>query len=82
MAYVLVHYEHDWDEWKAMFDADPVGRAAGGVKAHSVSRGVDDPNAIFVRLEFASVDDARSFRDRLLSSGVLDRIGKPRVRTM
>ncbi len=74
MASVLVHYEHDYDEWKAMFDADPVGRAAGGVTAHSVSRGVDNPNDIFVRLEFASAEDARSFRDRLLSSGVLDRL--------
>jgi len=72
MAFMLVHYNHDFDEWKSMFDADPVGRAQGGVKAHSISRGVDDPNEIFVRLEFDSVADAKAFRERLLSSGVLD----------
>lgn len=74
MAFMYVHYEHDYDEWKAVFDADPVGRAAGGAKGHSVSRGVDNPNDIFVGLEFASVEDAKSFRDRLLASGALDGI--------
>jgi len=74
MAYMLVHYEHDYDEWKAVFDADPVGRAEGGVKSHSIARGVDNPNDIFVTLEFASADDAKSFRDRLLASGALDRV--------
>ncbi len=72
MAFLLMHYNHDYDEWKSMFDSDPVGREPGGVKRHSISRGVDDPKDIFVRLEFASVEEAKSFRDRLLNSGVLD----------
>jgi hypothetical protein len=74
MAFMLAHYHHDFDEWKSIFDSDPVGRAQGGVKAHSIARGVDDRNDIFVRLEFDSVATARAFGERLLSSGVLDSV--------
>ena len=38
-----------------------------------VFRSVDDPNHVFVFLEFASVEDAQESRRRLLESGVLDR---------
>jgi hypothetical protein len=34
---------------------------------------VDDPNHVFVYLEFASVEDAQEARGRLVASGVLDR---------
>jgi hypothetical protein len=34
---------------------------------------VDDPNEVFIYLEFASLDDANEGRARLLSSGVLER---------
>ena len=36
-------------------------------------RGVDDPNQVFIVLEFESVDDAQEARRRLAASGVLDR---------
>ncbi|MBA3717174.1 MAG: hypothetical protein H0W87_02955 [Actinobacteria bacterium] len=35
-------------------------------------RNADDPNQVFVQLEFDSADDARAFRDKLMSSGALD----------
>jgi hypothetical protein len=38
-----------------------------------VLRQVDDPNHVFVFLEFESVEDANDSRRRLLESGVLDR---------
>jgi len=38
-----------------------------------VLRSADDPNEVFVYLEFASLDDANEARERLVSSGVLDR---------
>jgi hypothetical protein len=38
-----------------------------------VFRNVDDPNHVFVFLEFDSVDDANDARRRLVESGVLDR---------
>jgi hypothetical protein len=36
-------------------------------------RSVDNPNEIFTRVEFDSVEDANAFRDRLVASGALDR---------
>jgi hypothetical protein len=71
-AYMLIHFDADWDEWKPAFDADPAGRAEVA-KGYTVSRGVDDPNAIFVRVEFDSVDTARAFAQKLMSTGVLGR---------
>ena len=55
-----------------MFDQDLPG-AREKATVQRVLRSVDDPNHVFVYLEFASVDDAEEGRDRLVSSGVLDR---------
>jgi hypothetical protein len=75
VAYTVLHFEtDDFDAWKSMFDSDPAGRKQSG-KGHVVSRNADNPNEVFVRVEFASVDDARAFRERLLASGALDRAG-------
>ena len=41
-------------------------------KAYQIFRGVDDPTKVFIGVEFASVEDAKSFRERLLASGALD----------
>jgi len=38
-----------------------------------VFRKVDDPNHVFIFLEFDSVEDAQEAQQRLLGSGVLDR---------
>ena len=38
-----------------------------------VFRGVDDPNEVFIVLEFASLGEAREAERRLVKSGVLDR---------
>jgi hypothetical protein len=69
---MLAHFEADYDEWKPMFDSDPAGRRQSA-KGHIISRGVADPNQIFVRTEFASVEDAKAFRERLLAAGVMER---------
>jgi hypothetical protein len=61
----------DFDSWKQLFDEDPVGRKQAA-KGHVMLRGVDDANEVFTRVEFNSVEDAKSFRDRLLASGALD----------
>ena len=36
-------------------------------------RSVDDPNEVFVYLEFESVEDAEEARRRLVESGVLEK---------
>ena len=75
MAFAVLNFEtDDYDSWKSMFDSDPAGRKQAGL-GHTVSRNPDNPNDVFVRVDFASVDDARAFRDRLLASGALDRAG-------
>ena len=73
MALMLMSFEvDDYDEWKQVFDSDPVGRKAVA-KGHMISRAVDNPNQVFLRVEYPSVDVASDFREKLLQSGVLDR---------
>jgi hypothetical protein len=72
VAFMVHHLKlDDFDTWKTFFDQDPVGRKQAA-KGHVMLRGVDDPNEVFTRVEFESVEDANSFRDRLLASGALD----------
>ena len=72
MAYMLLHHEtDDYEAWKERFDADPAGRGETA-KSHQIFRGVDDPTKVFIGVEFASVEDAKAFRERLLASGALD----------
>jgi hypothetical protein len=74
MAFVLAHFDvGDYDSWKQMFDSDPAGREQSGVGLQ-VFQSVDEPGLVFVGVEFASADEAKSFRDRLLASGALDNI--------
>jgi hypothetical protein len=61
-----------YDSWRPMFDQDRP-RAREKATAERVFRNVDDPNHVFVFLEFDSLDDANEARGRLLESGVLDR---------
>jgi hypothetical protein len=62
----------DYDAWRPMFDQDRPG-AREKASVQRVFRDVDDPNHVFIFLEFASVDDANEARLRLVESGVLDR---------
>jgi hypothetical protein len=74
MALLLTRIQvDDYDAWKPMFDTDPAG-ARNAAKGHRIARGVDNPNELFVQVEFASSDEAKAARERLLSSGVLDRV--------
>ena len=62
----------DYDTWRPMFDQDRP-RAREKATVQRVFRGVEDPNHVFIVLEFESVDDAQEARRRLVDSGVLDR---------
>ena len=62
----------DYDTWRPMFDQDKP-RAREKAQVQRVLQSVDDPNEVFVYLEFASVDDANEARERLIASGVLER---------
>jgi hypothetical protein len=62
----------DYDAWRPMFDQDRP-RAREKASLQRVFRSTDDPNMVFIHLEFDSADDADEARRRLLESGVLDR---------
>jgi hypothetical protein len=62
----------DYETWRPMFDQDRP-RAREKALVQRVLRSADDPNEVFVYLEFQDLDDANEARNRLLSSGVLDR---------
>jgi len=62
----------DYDTWRPMFDQDrPQARERATIQR--VFRNVDDPNHVFVFLEFGSVEEAEEAQRRLVESGVLDR---------
>ena len=62
----------DYDRWRPMFDQDRPG-AREKARVQRIFRGVDDPDHVFILLEFDSVEDANEARVRLVESGVLDR---------
>ncbi len=62
----------DYDRWRPMFDQDHP-RAREKAMVQRVLRSVDDPNEVFIYLEYANVDDANHACERLVASGVLDR---------
>lgn len=59
------HAVPDFDGWRQAFDNDPLGRRASGVRRHRVFRSVDDPNRVWIDLEFDTADEARVMLDRL-----------------
>lgn len=65
----ILQIEHgvgDYDAWKRAFDSDPLGREESGVRRYRIVRTIDDPNLVAVDLEFDSVEEAQTFRLRLL----------------
>ncbi|TML81541.1 MAG: hypothetical protein E6G09_12360, partial [Actinobacteria bacterium] len=62
----------DYDRWRPMFDQDRP-RAREKAVVQRVLRSRDDGNEVFIYLEYSSLEDADEARDRLVSSGVLDR---------
>jgi hypothetical protein len=73
VAFLIGVFEGDFDAWKQGFDSDPLGRKAAA-KGHTLMRGVDNPNEIFLRVEFDSADDARSFGEKVRGSNVLENV--------
>ena len=58
--------------WRPMFDQD-LPRAREKATSQRVFRSLDDPDLVFIQLEFASAEDAQVAQRRLSESGVLDR---------
>ena len=62
----------DYDRWRPMFNQD-LPRAREHAVSQRVFQRADDPNHVFIFLEFTSLEDAQEAERRLLESGVLDR---------
>src|SRR5438045_9008164 len=67
VAMVLNLEVADYDEWKKLFDSDTGGRK-GIATGHTVSRNVENTNDVFIRTEYASVDEAKKVPKQLLAS--------------
>jgi heme-degrading monooxygenase HmoA len=73
MAFIVTRIQvGDYKVFKPMFDQDAPGARQSAI-GHRVFRGVEDPNEVFIHVEFASSEEAKAGRERLLASGVLDR---------
>lgn len=73
MPFLIAVYDGDFDAFKQQFDSDPLGRQQAA-KGYTMLRGVDNPNEIFLRVEFESVEEAKTFRDKVLASGLLQNV--------
>ena len=72
-AYIITRIQTgDYDTWRPMFDQDQP-RAREKALVQRVLQSIDDPNEVFIFLEFGSLEDANEARQRVVSSGVLER---------
>jgi len=72
-AFILTRIQTgDYDTWRPLFDQDRP-KAREKARVQRVFRRVDDPNHVFVFLEFESAEDAQEAQRRLEESGVLNR---------
>jgi len=74
MAFIITRIGDvgDFDAWKAMFDKD-APKARESALGWRLFRSAENPGEVLVQVEFASTDDARGARERLIASGVLER---------
>jgi hypothetical protein len=73
MAFILTRLDvGDYDAWKPMFDQDLPG-ARRTALGYRLLRNTENPNEVFIQVEFDSTEEAHAARQRLLSSGVLER---------
>lgn len=56
----IEHSTSSFEQWKRMFDSDPVGRARSGVRAYRIMRPVDDAYQVMIELEFDTSQQAEA----------------------
>ena len=63
MLFIYVNHEvEDYAKWRAGFDAHAATRKAGGaLEGEYVMRSVNNPNEVFVILEWDSLENAQKF---------------------
>jgi hypothetical protein len=72
MAFIMTRLQvGDYDVFKPLFDKDSPGTRETAC-GYRLFRSVEDPNEVYIQVEFDSADDANAGRDKLLASGVLE----------
>ncbi len=64
----ILNYWHsvaDYGEWKKVFDRDPLGREASGVRRYVIEHPVGEEHMVIGHLEFDSLAEAETFSGRL-----------------
>lgn len=62
----MEHSVPSYEMWKSNgFDNDPVDRKGSGVVRHRIYRPIDDPNYVFIDLEFNTADEANAMLAKL-----------------
>jgi hypothetical protein len=56
----IEHPVPDFDEWKEVFDRDPIGRERSGVRRYQIVRPVDDRHYVMVDLELDTEEEAQA----------------------
>ncbi|MBI4300450.1 MAG: cyclase [Chloroflexi bacterium] len=76
MPYLLVrHKVADFSNWKPIFDEHEPTRANAGSQGGLLFRSVDDPNEVFVLLEWDAQSRAREFAQSEDLRQAMDRAG-------
>jgi hypothetical protein len=70
-AFTVGVFEGDVDAWKERFLSDPLGRKNVAV-GHTILRAADNPNQVFVRIEFEDIEGAKEFAQKVRNSNVLE----------
>lgn len=78
MVYLLMQQEiADYTQWRAVFDSNEELRRSRGVQSTRVFRGLENPNAITLLVEWDNIEHAKSWlndtrlRAALQEAGVL-----------
>jgi len=83
MAYLLAHHKvEDYNKFKPVFDGHASMRSQGGSRGGKIFRSTNDPNELFVLLEWDSLQNAQKFaqsdstKEAMKNAGV---VGMPSI---
>ena len=62
---LIEHSINDFDTWHDAYDRFAARRKEGGVLRERILQPVDDPNYVFIDLEFATLEEAQRFQQFL-----------------
>ena len=58
---IILQIEHEvpsYEGWKKAFENDPVNRKKAGVRRYKIYQRIDNPNYVFIDLEFDNLKEA------------------------